>query len=252
MFDKDLYLSALNTLYMGRKYVFIDSVSSTNDFLTDSHERAGYLAIARVQTKGRGRSGKSWFSYDGGLAFSVVLPELSPQHLMPLNIIVGYSVAETLKKYAPVKVKWPNDCVTDMGKICGTLIDTRFKGGSLEKAVLGIGINLFETDFPKDTVAMGDYLSKYVKGDICREVIVAEILNELEKLIDKLVNGNIDIVAQWPLYSANIGKNIIVNINGRKFNLVEKGIDSNGFLITEGVDGERIITSGEIGYDFGC
>ena len=251
MIREYLYLSALNTEYFGRRYFFEDTLSSTNDFLLENKTIVGDLAVADFQEAGRGRSGRSWFSYEGGLAFSLVLPCIAPSALMPLNIIVGYSVANALKKYAPVKLKWPNDCVIEGHKVCGTLIDARFKGSNLEKVVLGIGINIFETNFSNNKAIKGDYLSKWYKGELSREQIMAETVNELEKSMKLFFADKINIVSLWPLYSANINSDISVHINDKVIKLREVGIDKDGSLIASDGDKTITVTSGEIGYDFG-
>ena len=96
MFKKEVYLSVLQTKIFGRKCFFKDELLSTNDFLMEKKTNDGELVFAKNQTCGRGRSGRSWFSYDGGLAFSLVLPMIAPAYLMPLNIAVGVIVMCTV------------------------------------------------------------------------------------------------------------------------------------------------------------
>lgn len=253
MFREDLYLSALKTKRLGGKFRWIKEVSSTNDILMDASSVFGEAVAADIQTKGRGRGGRDWFTFRGSLAFSVVLPVTEPSFLMPVNILAGYSVAEALKAYATVKVKWPNDCVIEGGKVCGMLIDTRFKGERLEKAVLGIGVNLAAVEFPEGAATKGVCVGSWYDGELRRETVMAEILNNLEKFMDDFASGEVDIRALWPLYSANINREITMHRNSGVSRLTEKGIDISGSLLAAGADGtEERVSFGEIGYDFGC
>ena len=250
MFREDLYLSVLKTKTLGRTFRYIKEVSSTNDVLLDGACVSGEALIADTQTKGRGRSGRSWFTSGGALAFSVVLPISEPSLLMPINIIAGYSVSDALKIYAPIKVKWPNDCVINGGKVCGMLLDTRFKGKFLEKAVLGIGVNLAAAKFPT-WAAQGVCVKECFNGELHREIIMAEILNNIEKYLDGLILGTLDVAALWQSYSANINKEITLHRDEGVSKFIEKGIDSSGCLIVSHADGtEEIITCGDVGYDF--
>ncbi len=253
MFDKDLYFSVLKTEKLGRKFNWFDSISSTNDFLLADKSLRYDIIVADNQLNGRGRSGRSWFTDNNGLAFSIDLPINNISYLMPLNIVAGYSLIDSLQKYAPVKMKWPNDCVIMGEKVCGMLIDTLFNGSNLEKTVLGIGINLKTIDFITDTNIKATFISKWSKLEIKREVILAEIINNLEKYLYLLTNNSIDIVEKWKNYSSNINKEIKVHINNQVKSFIEKGINKDGCLIVENNYGdEEIIFSGEIGYDFSC
>lgn len=119
---------------------------------------------------------------------------------------------------------------------------------------VGIGINLYDDNLPKNLniPITSAETSGVAKGTICREKIIACVLNKVEKYIDLLNENSIKINELWSDYSANIGKTITVTIGGVKQTFIEKGIDSNGSLIAENENGLEIkITSGEVGYDFG-
>src|SRR5437667_8363682 len=93
-----------------------DSVSSTNDVareLAAAGAPEGLCVIAREQTAGRGRLGRSWSSPPGeGLYLSLVLrPQIKPADSAIMTLAAAVGVAETLKLdfQIPVDIKWPND-----------------------------------------------------------------------------------------------------------------------------------------------
>lgn len=123
----------------------VDEVDSTNTELM-RRARAGrterVLLVAREQTAGRGRLGRSWVSRRGeSLTFSLGLP-LAPADWSGLSLAVGVALAESL--HPGVRLKWPNDLWVADRKLAGILIETAsFDAASASRyAVVGIGINI--------------------------------------------------------------------------------------------------------------
>lgn len=254
MFDREKYFNNLQTQYLGRRLHYFESIDSTNSFIIDKDWKRGAVAVAELQSKGKGRSGKNWTTVPGNACFSFAIAGFDKKFLMPLNIIAGFAVADVLKEYAPVRLKWPNDCVLNGKKICGILLETSFEGEKLEKLAVGVGINLYDANLPVnlDIPITSAETFGVPSGAICREKIIALVLNNVEKYINLLNENSIDIKELWGGYSANLGKNISVTVGGVKQTFIEKGIDENGSLVAENKNGLDIkITSGEVGYDFG-
>ena len=72
----------------------METVSSTNYWLSEYSENIGDVLISRKQTAGRGRLGNSWESLLGGLYFSFT----SNNHRL-LPLIVGISVATSMQNF---------------------------------------------------------------------------------------------------------------------------------------------------------
>lgn len=254
MFDEEQYLQNLHTFSLGRRLYHFESVDSTNSFIINKDWKRGAIAVADVQTNGKGRSGRNWVSESGNAYFSFSVTHLDKSMLMPLNIIIGYAVCDVLRKYTSVYLKWPNDCVASGKKICGILLEASFDGINVDKLAVGIGINLFDINVPKDlNIPVTSLETQGVPTEtIIKEKIIADILNRAEELICKLEEGDIEIEKLWRSYSANLGKNITIKIGADKKGFTELGIAKNGALIAETIGEEiRIITSDEVGYDFG-
>lgn len=252
LFDKSLFCSSLNTLSFGKKLYIYDEVTSTNDILLNGEFSYGSVVITSLQTKGRGRSGRSWIDTGSSLIFSILLTGLSPEILMPFNIIAGYSVCNGISLYAETKLKWPNDCVINDKKVSGMLLEASFTGNNAAKIVFGAGINVFNKDFPEDIAYRATSVYLNTNKEIKKELILAEILNTMEQMLNKYKDGALKIEDLWQKYSANYNKKISVHINGIKKEMIEKGILPNGELIVQDINTNQIsnINVGEIGYDF--
>jgi len=121
---------------------FTEETGSTNaDLLASSEARHGDWLIARRQTAGRGRQGRSWQSLEGNFFGSVlmILQESDPP-AASLSLLAGLAVVETLAATPPhfgAFLKWPNDVMLSDGKVAGILLER--KG---ERVVAGFGVNL--------------------------------------------------------------------------------------------------------------
>lgn len=138
------------------------------------------------QTAGRGQQDNKWFSESGkNLTFSVLLRfdsfKLSKQ--FNLNKLIGIAVKEALKKYFPyIQIKWPNDIMADNSKIAGILIENSVKGENIKHSIVGIGININQTEFDEKIGNVGSL--KTLTG---KEFDVQDVLLKVLKSIeDKL------------------------------------------------------------------
>lgn len=124
--------------------IWLDEVSSTQDFVKERSVPVGVVVVANRQTAGRGRLGRSWHSPEGGLYFSFSLPAgIRDERTLPL--VLALSVCRHLESlgFLPA-IKWVNDVYLRGKKLCGVLTE-RLK----DRIVVGIGINLNQESFPE-------------------------------------------------------------------------------------------------------
>ncbi|MBR5249773.1 MAG: biotin--[Bacteroidales bacterium] len=107
---------------------------------------------AEVQTHGRGQRGNTWSSDAGkNLTFSwLVKPaNLSPLRQFCISQVAALGVCDYLEQWGiPAKIKWPNDIYVGDRKICGILIEHSLTSERIQYSVIGIGLNLLQTQFP--------------------------------------------------------------------------------------------------------
>src|SRR5262245_59001114 len=116
---------------LGSTVLRFESLPSTNDIareLAQSGESEGIAVLARQQSAGRGRQGRSWSSPpDQGLYVSLVLrPDILPADSSVITLAAAVAVAETLEQdyRIPPDIKWPNDVMARGRKICGILVES--------------------------------------------------------------------------------------------------------------------------------
>ena len=151
--------------------VWLDSIDSTNSEALRRLESlpSGTVLAAREQTSGRGQRGNTWFSEAGkNLTFSVVLKslDLPAAEVFSLNCLCSVAVSDFLDSFGVASlVKWPNDIYAGGRKICGMLLENGLSEGSVSFSVMGIGINVNQTEFPNLANATSMALEAARKGD---------------------------------------------------------------------------------------
>ena len=116
---------------------------------------AGFtLVVADDQTHGRGQQGNSWETERGkNLTFSLLChPDfIRPAEQFLLSQCMAVAVREALAQYVEgVEVKWPNDIYVGEEKISGTLIECDLQGKHIANCIIGVGININQTEFRSD------------------------------------------------------------------------------------------------------
>ena len=186
-----------------------DAVGSTNDvvatWLADGIDEV-CVAVADVQTSGRGRGGRTWHAPPGAallLSIGFRPSWLDPEHAWRLAAIVTLTMAEASETAAglrpgAVQLKWPNDLVAvdgrsgDVRKLAGVLGETDGLGTSDARAIIGIGVNADwkPEEFPEELATTMTSLAELAPGHLIdREVIVHLFLERLEQATAQLRAG---------------------------------------------------------------
>ena len=149
----------------------------------------GSFVLAGSQTEGRGRRGRSFYSpQDAGIYLSVILkPYGSLQESLLLTAEAAVAVYKAVKKITGIEldIKWVNDLYYNGKKVCGILTEavTDFESGNIDFAVVGIGLNLFESEdgYPEELkgIAGALYRGRKAAGEADRSRLAAEIVNAL-------------------------------------------------------------------------
>ncbi len=172
-----------------------DSVTSTNDLLRGRAEQGapeGTIILARQQTAGKGRQGRSFFSpQDTGLYLSMLLRPAADQvgQITPMAAVAAADAVEQCCGL-PVQIKWVNDLLLHGKKICGILAESKFSASqNPDYVILGIGINLLTPagGFPKELQEIaGAVFPSGTNADeafvSCAAVLISALLREYRLL----------------------------------------------------------------------
>ena len=212
------------------------TASTNDDALSAARAGAAHGALfgAETQTLGRGRRGSEWFSEAGaGLWFSVLLRRALAAEAAPgLALCAGLSVREAVaaRVASRVLVKWPNDVLVDARKVAGVLVESQINGSRLSWAVVGIGLNVLQTAFPKAISTTATSLELLHAGATGREALLADVLEALETRLTRLeARGMVSVAEELRQHDALLGRQLRVDERSG----TGAGIDDSGRLLLQ-------------------
>ncbi|MBN8695695.1 MAG: biotin--[acetyl-CoA-carboxylase] ligase [Bacteroidetes bacterium] len=193
----------MKTLFVGQNSIHLKSVDSTNSYASELLRQIslpdGTLFYTFDQQNGRGQRGNSWESEPSkNVALSYILHAkfLAPNKQFLLTKTVSLAVADvmtdTLKKegiQADVKIKWPNDIYVNGNKIAGILIENILKDNTIQHSIIGIGININQTEFK--TTSKATSLKILIKKEQSKEMLLELLSSKLEAYYLKLKSNRI-------------------------------------------------------------
>lgn len=147
-----------NSAIVGKVLIEFNKLDSTNAYalnlLTGNRPAEGTVIVTDHQTAGRGQMGTHWHSGSGkNLTFSIILyPDfLAATDQFYLNKAIAVALVTSLSPLLPgIRIKWPNDIYIQNRKLAGILIQNQIRGQHLQASVIGIGLNVRQTDFPSE------------------------------------------------------------------------------------------------------
>jgi len=139
---------------MDFRIVHIEETDSTNRWLKENGEGT-MVVVADYQTAGKGCGTNAWESERGkNLTFSMLIhPDgILANDQFHITEVVSVAMCKTLQSYIynKVEIKWPNDIYVGDKKICGILIENRLQGQTIRDCIIGIGLNVNQTEFKSD------------------------------------------------------------------------------------------------------
>ena len=144
---------------MTARILWHKSVDSTNSEARRHISSLDNLSVvaAESQSCGRGQGDHKWHSEPGeNLTFSLLLKfpplrELNVCNVLLLTEMITWALREFLASEGiTARIKWPNDIYVGDLKICGILIENILDGSNVSASIIGVGLNLNQTDFPSD------------------------------------------------------------------------------------------------------
>jgi len=233
-----------------------DSINSTNtEALNQAKQGAdeGLCVVAKRQTAGRGRHGRTWISEkDAGLYFSLVLrPKIENKFLPLLTLMSAVAVYDVLREFYQLTpdIKWANDVNIGERKICGILAEmTETKRGLA--VVVGIGINLKSSYFPLKLEEIATSIEQEINQKIDADELLENLTKQLAKYyqIFKNENGAETIRQEWANRSTYFrGKSVTVKLENESVTGTTCGLEESGALRIETKNGEiKIIHAGVV------
>ncbi len=179
----------------------VHTTPSTNTYLKEFYrsykQDEPVLVSCRNQTQGRGQLGAKWQSFaHKNLAFSLLMPSLNLpiKDNFKISMVAAIAIHSVLKQEVSAnwKIKWPNDILADNKKIAGILIENIIAGKIIKGSVIGVGVNVNQTDFVDLPQASSLCLLNHKLFDL--DTLETKLANQLKNGMEKSLNESSDLL----------------------------------------------------------
>ena len=258
-----------NTIFSGNIF-HQEQVQSTNLVAMAAGSRAGHapesapegsVFLAEEQTAGRGRGVHTWSSQRGaGIYCSFLLhPPMSPAETLWLSLISGVAVQDATREVTGLQadIRWPNDLLIHEKKFAGILTEVSSDSSRVHHAVIGIGINVNQEEFPDDFSTTATSLRLEAGKECSRLEMTAALIRAVDREYRALLRAMESPIRTPALRFEPImrriesrssyatGKLVHVDENGGYTGTTD-GLDPRGFLRVRTDQGLRIVISGSV------
>ena len=229
-----------------RRVVSLAEIDSTNAEalrLAAAGEPAGLVVVADRQTAGRGRLGRSWWSGAGTslLASWLLRPSLPVDQWPLLTLLTGVAAARaaSVAGGVTVRLKWPNDLLAPGGKLGGILAESDGRGA----VVIGVGINVRQTEFPAELLGVATSLVAEGGRVPDRAWLLAALLSSFGGRMDS--PG--DAIEEYRSLCTTIGRRVRVErTSAEPIEGTAAGVSDAGALIVDTPSGRVAVSAGDV------
>lgn len=183
------------------RIIKLDAIDSTNSYLRQLSAKEPIeddtVVVANYQTHGRGQMGTKWDSQESKNLMISIFKDTSfikIEHNFHISMVVSLSIFKALQllQIKKLKIKWPNDILADNKKIAGILIENVIKQNQLQASIIGVGMNVNQTEFGELPSASSLLLITGKVYDL--DEILYGILKQLKFYFQVLKEGKIEIL----------------------------------------------------------
>ena len=194
------------------------------------------VVVADYQTAGKGCGTNSWESERGkNLTFSMLIhpTDIPASQQFRITEVVSVALCEVLEQYiGDVSIKWPNDIYMGDKKICGVLIENRLQGNVIVDSIIGIGLNVNQTEFVSDApnpVSLRQLLGR----EIDREALLHDFLETLET-----VSSSETTYSAYRNKLFRMGKQAVFSDETGRFEGTIQDVETDGRLLIKDLSGQ--------------
>lgn len=248
-------VSIRKTQWVGNSIYDYDVTDSTNmcaNRLAQEGAPHGTLIVADKQESGRGRRGRGWNSpANTGIFMTLLLrPEIETNNASMLTLVAAMAVAKGIEQCCDIKpqIKWPNDIVLNGKKVCGILTEMSAQIDYVNHIVIGIGINVHNTEFPEEISQTATSLYLETGVHVKRAQLIEAIWEAFEDYYERFMayQDLSAIMEEYNRYLVNLDRAVRVLDPKEPFEGIARGITERGELLVE-IDGVlKKVSSGEV------
>jgi BirA family biotin operon repressor/biotin-[acetyl-CoA-carboxylase] ligase len=253
----------IHTFPSGWRLEHYPIVGSTNDIAKQrarAGEPEGLAVLTDEQSAGRGRMGRLWVAPPGSsLLVSLLLRPswLAATDAYTITMLGAVALCEAIERHGPVeaRLKWPNDLQLLVEgayrKPAGILCELDLRGGHIEWAVVGMGVNLNwqPSGLINDRDLSRSATSLLAAGaNIQRDDLLVTLLEQISARLAQLrAGGRAELFAAWKRRLVTIGQHVTVQLPAGVVRGLVEDVDVMGSLLVRDAEGVvHPVTTGEV------
>lgn len=226
-------------------YEEVDSTNTEAKRLINNGVKAPFVCIARKQSGGRGRRGRSFLSQEGGIYFSVALSLDRNFDTETVTTAAVTGIAKAIESLGfEVGIKWVNDLFVNGKKVVGILTEgvVNLEEGCISDVIIGIGTNYTTRSFPSELEAICTSLYPDGNAPLSRSEFAAL---EIEETIKAIFNP--DYLTEYRKRCFVLGKDVMVMKMNASLPAKAIDLDDKAHLVVQYPDGIiEHLSSGEV------
>lgn len=250
----DLRARLPDHLIIGKRILTFQKTESTNTLALKlgKHDAPhGTCVFADAQTSGRGRLARKWHSPAGtNLYFSILLrPSLPSSQWATFAFSSALAICQALQNCfsLPSYLKWPNDIIIRNKKSGGILLESSLSTTS-PFLVVGIGINVNQTEFPDELKDIATSLQIELQSPVSRPELATELLIQLDRFFLETEQEPESIIRKAEAKNLHLNQFTQVKTPEGIVSGIMRGLDTDGALLilTSHSSTPQRITSGDV------
>ncbi|MEO5959697.1 MAG: biotin--[acetyl-CoA-carboxylase] ligase [Opitutaceae bacterium] len=237
--------------------IVVDEIDSTNDEAgrqLAAGRPAPFAVLARRQTHGRGRFGRTWHSEANGNLYAsfAFRPRTEPERMQTFTLWMGVNICELLANFAQLQpgLKWPNDILFDGRKAGGMLTEARIDADRIRDLVFGLGLNVNSAPdaWPGDLARRAVSLAEIVGAPLDLNRLATALIGRVLLAYETFAEGDhVKTFADlWNRYDLLRGKSIALLEGGRRHYGIVVGVDDEGALLLRDAGRTHRFRAGEV------
>lgn len=226
----------------------LPEVDSTNDEAgrqLAAGRATPFVVLARRQTLGRGRLGRTWHSEDNGNLYAsfVFRPQLDPGRMQTFTLWMGANLCELVANFCYIQpgIKWPNDLYFEGRKLGGMLTEAHIDSDQIRDLVFGLGLNVnsprsaLPAELARRAATLADIAGHSLDLNLLTAAIIGRVLSAYEQFVEDSYRDT--FADLWNRFDILRGKPVILMQGSRRITGIAGGIDDEGSLLIRGENG---------------
>lgn len=168
-----------------------------------------------------------------------------------LTLVMGMAVTRAINELFGLdcKIKWPNDVVLNGKKICGILTEMSADADGIKYVIIGCGINVNMTEFPKELQDKALSLRMIIGREVSREEVICYSMKYLEEYysVFKETEDMSRLMKEYNRMLVSTGCEVCILEKGGEYRGISEGINEAGELLVRKEDGSLVcVYAGEV------